>query len=240
MPQIAANTPITVLAECPTGETYHDPGNPAVCSDSCSNSTGAALDRCADGNLVSGDGCSATCYIEPDYTCTRFPNALDICYSCDASYTSNSDNTGCVETESDNLTYYIIETTKFMVIISLITTLFAYLFNIASPQSIFAMLNQLQLVLLIPLLQVYLPYEIVKFLRGVSFALGTFGSFDFFSMSAIDQYEHPMVEFRIIGIDSSLTFNNFQTIGMICVISGLLHYCLWPVYNEVKKNPEHR
>jgi cysteine-rich repeat protein len=37
--------------------------------------------KCDDGNLVSGDGCSSSCEVEPGWTCSGgTPNSPDTCY----------------------------------------------------------------------------------------------------------------------------------------------------------------
>ena len=51
----------------------------AACNSTCGDATlppGDATESCDDGNTVSGDGCSATCTIEPGYACTVAPTDM--------------------------------------------------------------------------------------------------------------------------------------------------------------------
>ena len=57
-----------------------------MCVHRCGNSAldpfGVYTEECDDGNLVSGDGCSASCNYEDDYECSRVDNSAsnpDIC-----------------------------------------------------------------------------------------------------------------------------------------------------------------
>ena len=45
-----------------------------MCSATCGNGVITAPEACDDDNITDGDGCSATCTIEPGYTCTGEPS----------------------------------------------------------------------------------------------------------------------------------------------------------------------
>ncbi len=66
---------------------------PSVCGDGILNSNGnqaGALEACDDGNLVSADGCDATCQLEPP-RCGNY--RLEQGEQCDDGNTRNND--GC-------------------------------------------------------------------------------------------------------------------------------------------------
>lgn len=65
---------------CNTG--YFDSGL-AVCSETCGDGV-ARSDPCDDGNIYSGDGCSSSCVIESNFTCTKNGAGLSSCF-----YTGN-------------------------------------------------------------------------------------------------------------------------------------------------------
>ena len=44
--------------------------NPDVCTPNCGNSVFDTAEQCDDGNVLSGDGCSATCLVEANWGCS--------------------------------------------------------------------------------------------------------------------------------------------------------------------------
>jgi len=46
----------------------------AVCPTACGNGVVDPVEQCDDRNLIGGDGCSATCTVEPGYTCAGTPS----------------------------------------------------------------------------------------------------------------------------------------------------------------------
>lgn len=77
--------------------------------------------------------------------------------------------------------------------------------SLASPQSAFSMVNQFQLILLIPLITKYLPTDILLFILGMDF---TMLSFDFIPIADI-----PFVNGFISKFDFDQKNAYYQEIG---------------------------
>jgi cysteine-rich repeat protein len=55
-------------------------GSPSTCTEICGNYFITISERCDDGNLVDGDGCSAGCEVEPGWLCVDQPsNCSTVC-----------------------------------------------------------------------------------------------------------------------------------------------------------------
>lgn len=67
---------VGTLCNCRVG---YSPGAGGVCSAVCGDSLVATEEECDDGNAGAGDGCDATCHVEPDYTCFAFPGDPSTC-----------------------------------------------------------------------------------------------------------------------------------------------------------------
>ena len=60
-------------------------------SSTCGNSLRETGEECDDGNTISGDGCSASCYIEYGWTCVGgSTTSKDTCYKYKYSSSSSS------------------------------------------------------------------------------------------------------------------------------------------------------
>lgn len=63
---------------CPCKSGFVDIGI-AKCAEICGDNM-AYFDECDDGNSVDGDGCSSTCQIESNFTCSKDASLFSICY----------------------------------------------------------------------------------------------------------------------------------------------------------------
>ena len=70
---------------CLTGCSGPAPGytcsgnNPTTCLLLCGNGVNDSPETCDDSNIIAGDGCSASCTIEPGYQCPGFTSCTPIC-----------------------------------------------------------------------------------------------------------------------------------------------------------------
>ena len=64
-------------AACPGG--ICDGNGQCITSSVCGNGIIEAGEQCDDGDTVSGDGCSATCQVEPGWTCVGEPSVCSRC-----------------------------------------------------------------------------------------------------------------------------------------------------------------
>ena len=81
-----------------------------------------------------------------------------------------------------------------------------------SPQSLWSMINQYQLFMLFPMIGVYIPEEVIHFLRGVSFWLF---NFSFISLSKLGIYEKFVSFFDWKSNSSYLSSIGFDSVWMI-------------------------
>ncbi len=55
--------------------------HPVTCQQVCGDGLIVGTESCDDGNTLPGDGCSATCTIEPTHSCTGCPQGPSVCYA---------------------------------------------------------------------------------------------------------------------------------------------------------------
>jgi hypothetical protein len=114
------------------------------------------------------------------------------------------------------------------------------LLSMSSPQAIWIMVNQFQLLMLLPLTDVYMPKEIEDYLSGMSFTSFNFdflplssipkfkGIFEYFGFEQNDQYLQGM------GIEYGSAFlNQISLFAMMCAFL-LIHSIIMLLYNLVK------
>jgi hypothetical protein len=111
----------------------------------------------------------------------------------------------------------------------------------AAPALMWGILNGLQLLVILPLTNAFLPDSILEFIYGIEFA--TF-SFDFVPINTspvykqIDEWLHFDQEEDVIssmGIESTSSIvNNFQIITTFLLI-GLVNLCVLPFYLKSRK-----
>ena len=67
-----------ICTACSAGyEVYNE-----LCWLKCGNTVYDSPEECDDGNINPGDGCSATCTVEPGYTCIGFPSTCSSVQVC--------------------------------------------------------------------------------------------------------------------------------------------------------------
>ena len=125
------------------------------------------------------------------------------------------------------------------VIISLLIPIINGMITNSTSNSLWVLLNQYQLYLMLPLLNTYLPYDFVYFIRELQFVLLDFKLEDIALLSLIYEtsdgldYEQPVSVLRDNGIESGSFFINqldnviiFSTFIMMNVIFILLYLAL--------------
>lgn len=124
------------------------------------------------------------------------------------------------------------------------------LLNSGSSQSIFSIINQFQLLLLFPLLQVFLSNRVIKFYKDLNWTLGSFDlinserfeSLPYFSDikdHLSEEQENPYL--LIIGISDKSSFINLTSILTVLLALILLNILLWftlCLFKISKKSPK--
>ena len=171
-------------------------------------------DFCDDGNMVDGDGCSSSCVIESGYTCT----------------TGNS--TTASKCTKDNVVIAAVQSsvaaTQSAAAAGASAAVGVSILNMSSPNAMWAMANQLQSLMLMVAMSIYLPVSIVQFITANSFMQF---SFDFLPLEKINFLSITMnwfetgsfnPKYETIGLKSNSTFTNvISTIFIIMMLAGL-------------------
>ena len=95
----------------------------------------------------------------------------------------------------------------------------------SSPHSIFQMINQIQLLLLLLLLNIYLPSKVVNYIRSLVMALIDF-DIDYSFLPVIGDiintfdYEQPEDDFYVAELESGSSLMNIS--GVILIILGTI------------------
>ena len=97
-----------------------------------------------------------------------------------------------------------------------------------SPNSAFSMVNQIQILLLLLLLPVYLPLRVFNYIRSLAMSLIDFNIdwnfiIVFRKLILWFDYEQPLDELSNVGLDSGSTFINLADTIIILIIAGIIH-----------------
>ncbi|CAI2368231.1 unnamed protein product [Moneuplotes crassus] len=231
-----------------------------ICHPICGDGKIEGNEECDDGNLDPRDGCSSTCNVEQGWNCIletqstksqcqpkcdaehceicEIQNSTK-CYTCDQGYTiskdfkcKNSEGSEYVQTMTNSMTALLGIGTAISLCVSIL--------NLSAPMTLWAMANQMQLMLILLLTQSSLPDDIVGLITNndiFSFNL-KFLQIKSNKISHIPltwlnkvQTDPALVKF---GLESGSCFsNNFSLILTFCVFS-ILHLLLLICPREVK------
>jgi hypothetical protein len=109
-----------------------------------------------------------------------------------------------------------------------------------SPQGAFSMINQFQMLLLLPLIGAYIPLEVIYFIVGMDFALF---SFDFIPYTEAPGISHLALFLNVdqrneylqtIGFKSESSLMNNMSILFTIILTILLHGVIYLCYRRVK------
>ena len=98
-----------------------------------------------------------------------------------------------------------------------------------SPQAVWGMVNQLQLLLLLPMLGAYLPSDVYKFNEGIDFTVLSAGFLPISTLPttgwAKDALDFPQPEDYLsdIGMKSGSAFINQLQLPYMIIVSFLMH-----------------
>ena len=171
-PYDAALSPYQITVNCPIGyKVGYAAMNKWVLN--CGDGLVYGTEVWDDANSISGDGWSSDCsIIEDDWIWVNGNTThRSDCSTWDVGYQPNSTKNSWQVSEISN------ETSISLIIVSVIYTFqtignFVSIFSSqSSTQSMFSGLNQLQLILLLPLIGAFIPVKVVQFIAGMNIAL---------------------------------------------------------------------
>ncbi|CAI2374092.1 unnamed protein product [Moneuplotes crassus] len=170
------------------------------------------------------------CAVDNCHTCQS--DDPELCSECSIGYTLSDTKDQCVEANAE------IAATIGQSIVGLgvIVSVTLSMATMSSPVGIFALINQFQLYILLPMLPAYFPAKVGQFILGVDFA---FISLDFIPVDDIPlikeikeavDYSQEDSYLNDIGLTSSSSIVNYLPIMVFIVFMFLIHTVLWAFY----------
>ena len=147
----------------------------------------------------------------------------------------NSDATQCVEQEIEvNQTSYSYGTYA-AASVGVVSSVGASVVSGGSPKGAWAMINQLQVLVLLPLMFGGFSDRIKNYILSMDAALFTF---DFITIKDVlpDQetkkveFDQPNIYLKLTGLEDGSTFINNLALFIIILCWIMLHLLIWPVY----------
>lgn len=192
------------------------------------------LEEWDDGNTKNSDGCSSSCKIESEFVCTNgTPTAPAKCIKWSTGYTPNEARTQWVYNLSISMAILII------IALGATASLSSVLLIGASMTGIFGFANLIQMILLLPMLAKYMPYDVVIYIWNLwvclfnfSFLTSREGMLSKWSNLDYDQSNSYLV---LIGMDSGSTFVNIQASTFIIFVIIIWSWLIWACKGCFKK-----
>ena len=188
----------------------------------CGNSKRTSGEEWDDGNIVDGDGWNSSCLIESNYTWTGgSENSKDICTKI-----LKQNNESISEFASASSWTMI----GFLIIGSILNTIQCFSSGYSSG-SIFTIMNQIQLIMLLPMLPNFMNKDVELFIISFNFCLFNFNFIQFPPESLkIDislDYDQPNSYLSMLKIDSGSgivnLMSNISGVGFMIMFHGLLY-----------------
>ncbi|CAI2380590.1 unnamed protein product [Moneuplotes crassus] len=241
---------------CQVETGYSCQGGSPTQKDDCGPNCGDGFiyedEQCDDSNSYSGDGCSDSCNVEDKWVCEggsqtsqstcRLKCIIENCQTCDSQnnticvtcidgYGLNKDFT-CRYVQVSESAQAMSSGSAAMTGIGSLVGLIVSLMNLSAPMALWAMANQVQLMLLLLLTKSSLPYDIVGYITTNGFF-----SFNmkFLPIKSNIISEVPLewmsktqssIELEDMGLESGSSFNNNFGLVFIVLILIFLHLLL--------------
>ena len=216
------------------GYYQNDSSNPTECVTKWGDGIRAGPEICDDGNIIDGDGCSSAWITESGWAWVGgFIGVTDFWVQCPYGFQSNIDYQSCI---GDDIPRNI----QTMATVAAISTamgiasnlLVAVLTSSSSSSSSFGMMNQIQLLILIPLIGPYIPSKIFDFIKAMSASLMNFNfmptsnSSNMIDFKGQFTFSQPNSFLYLLDLKSGSAFVNIlnltSTVGMVIWVHLLI------------------
>ncbi|CAI2376582.1 unnamed protein product [Moneuplotes crassus] len=151
---------------CSAGYYQDSSLNPEYCVAFCGDGLRTGNEKCDDGNIQSGDGCSSSCTIEHSYKCYNgSQTSKDICHNCPLSYIPNQSKNDCIPREiSDNINFFGF---SYLVVMSigLIINLVSFWKCKTPSHNTLGIISYTQILMLLPLMNIDVGEDVIDFFR---------------------------------------------------------------------------
>ena len=198
-----------------------------------------------DGNAVSGDGWSTDCLtIETGWVWFGgYSGITDVWVQCDLGYDPNPDYSKCIGASVPrdvNAMAAAAQIGAFMGIASNLV-LIAFSSSSSSSSNSFGMLNQIQLVILLPLIGAYIPVKIYDYLKSMNTSLlnlnflPTNNSDSTISIKSLFDFKQPNSYLYLLQLDSGSALVNILSLTTTVGIVIAAHISLFILFAILKK-----
>ena len=221
--------------------------NTSQCITKVGDGIRAGSEQWDDGNIKDGDGCSSQAKVENGYICAGGEFGItDVCTQCDLGYDPNPDYSVWVGAvvPLDAKSVALASVVAAFAGVAANAVLAAMTSTSSGSTSSFGMMNQLQLVILIPMLKTYLPDKIYNYLKSMSTSLfninflPTSDSSSFIDFQAMFNYNQQDSYLKLLGLTSGSAFVNIlnlmTTVGCIVCIH-IIAFILFLVVRKLSK-----
>ena len=202
-----------------------------------------------DGNLIDGDGWTSQWIVEDGYACVGGDlGVTDVWTQWDLGYDPNPDYSVWVgaTVPLDAKSVAIASVTAALTGVAANVLLSIFTSTSGGSTSSFGMMNQLQLVILIPLLRTYLPTKIYNYLKSMNTSLfnidflPTSNSGSFIDFKGLFDFNQQNSYLKLLGLTSGSALVNILnlTVTVGCIL--WLHIVILIIYVIIRKAPRFR
>jgi cysteine-rich repeat protein len=173
-----------------------------------------------DGNFIIGDGWDSNCLVENGWEWTNSIGSISVCIAKSEQKTSNE-----------------ALTTQALVGATVVASVVSGVTNLSSPTGLWQMMNLVQLVMLIVLLNIYLPKKVIDVLNAnscLSFSFKVPFIEKIFHLDSSLEYldsSDSKSKYEIFGIYSESALLNILSFIILLTITGLIHLWFIPCKN---------
>jgi cysteine-rich repeat protein len=226
-----STTSVDAWSKWAAGWEQNDPSNPEIWVEICGDGLRVGKEAWDDKNLVNGDGCSSDWRdIEDNYIWVWVEKkGKDIWTTWDPGFKPNSKQSECIKENIQQTGHTIAVIYLWFTFVGIFFNTLTVLTSNYGYQSLFSMINQLQIILMMPLTGVWYPKVFYDFNRVVSF---TFFSFSHitenviskgFSFSNDWKSDQQYSYLKLIGIEYGSTLYNVTGLLFIIVLILIVH-----------------
>ena len=226
----------------------NDPSNPTYWVTKCGDGIREGSEHCDDGNTVSGDGWAADwMLIESGWSWYGgYFDVTDVWVKWDLGYDPNPDYTTCIGAEVSRDVQALSAAASLSAYLGISSNLILTIFSSSSSSSSnsFGIINQIQLVIIFPLIGPYLPEKIYDYLKSMSTSLfnlnflPTSNTESTISFKSLFDYKQQNSYLYLLQLKSGSAFVNIldltTTVGLVIGIHIVL-LILFAVLHKLNK-----
>ena len=236
----AQHSPFTAVVSCATGYVVDNGDAPTMWVAVWGDGMRVGSEVCDDGGVVNGDGWSSDWkHIEEKWAWAGGDqNTSDTCIQCPKGYTGNLDRSKWIPEEPSKRVQTM--TTSMVTVIETGIGI-NFINSILGSSSIrisLHMLNAVRMLLLLPLIDSYLPLDTIQFIRSMSFSSFDFEFLSLESNSDIKDdllFEQKNSFLYLIGLKSGSWIINLISVSVLLLLILMVHVMVIPIYSIISQ-----